>query len=172
MTNGAGSILAEYGSVTGDIHITTNSLRKELESKVRGSHQMSTRSKDVTMHSQQVGREFYDKTTQEFRASSMFYINSREGNFDNDEVDVVPVPEEIQAKRARLESQAKEVNLQKAKETLALHQVSRKWVVGKNCTVLPSDREFLQRTLGCNGSLSAMNLHLGKFPGKLTLSTT
>ena len=107
MTNGAGSILREYGDVTGDSGITTNDLRKELETKVQSTHGMALRSKIVTQHSTAVGDKFYDQSAQEYRASAMHYFNTQEGIITVDQPNE-DVSEEVAQKRRRLDEKSKE----------------------------------------------------------------
>lgn len=169
MTTGRGSILHEFSLVTG-VDVTSNSFRRELETKVKSSHEMRLRSKAVTQHSSEVGEAYYETTNAEFRASAMMYINQNEGNLNVPLLENETVSEEVAAKRARYDEAAKKTSLEKAKEILKQTKASRNLDIGKNCKIKPNDREYLQETFGANGVLSSLQLHKGKFPGNAKIS--
>ena len=158
--------LKEYEKVTELSNVTTNTFRKAMEPKIQGEHQMKTRSKDISSHSDQTGSKYYDNSAQMFRASAMHFINDGEIDYEAE----TSVPDDVAAKRRRLDEEGLKVSLENAKTKIKKDPAKRNVTLGKNCKVIPADRWFMQRAFGEGGAFSDLQFHAGKFPGLFVYS--
>ena len=156
------AMLREYQQVTGLSNVTTNTFRKAMEPKIQGDHKMKTRSKDISSHSEETGSKYYDNSSQMFRASALHHINDGEVDYK----DETPIPEEVAAKRRRLDLEGQKTSLDKAKTKIKKDPAKRNCTPGKNCKVVSADRWFLQRAFCDGGAFSYLKFHVGLFPGK------
>ena len=163
--NRKGSMLAEYGKVTGVDWCTATSLRRSLAPHIQRNPEMQTRSKAVAQHSAAVDSKYYDRSEGAARAGALYHILNKEVDSASliDDSGVTP---EIRAKRKKIEEEDNDAKVQKAMETVK-RSTSKKVQLGKNCKVAPSDRQFLQDSLGKDGKYSDMLLSLRKFPGRV-----
>ena len=155
------AMLKEYEKVTGLSNVTTNTFRKAMEPMIQGDQRMKTRSKDISSHSEQTGSKYYDNSSQMFRASAMHFINDDEVSYEAE----TPVPENVAAKRRKLDAEGQKTSLDKAKAKIQKDPAKRNCTPGKNCKVISSDRWFLQRVFAEDGAFSNLKLHVGVFPG-------
>ena len=163
--NRKGSMLAEFGKVTGVDWCTATSLRRSLAPHIQRNPEMQTRSKAVAQHSAAVDSKYYDRSEGAARAGALYHILNKEVDSASliDDSGVTP---EIRAKRKKIEEEDNDAKVQKAMETVK-RSTSKKVQLGKNCKVAPSDRQFLQDSLGKDGKYSDMLLSLRKFPGRV-----
>ena len=158
-----GSILEEFGDVTGVEWMTATSLRRSLEPAIQGNHAMKMRSKSIAQHSAATGSKHYDRTDPEVRAAAMHFIGTQDGS--DKPTSKEEISDEVAKKRARIEKEddaakisAAVANVQKEKD--------RKVQLGKNCNLLPKDRRFLQKELSKGGKYHKFLNSLDKFPSK------
>ena len=163
--NRKGSMLAEYGKVTGVDWCTATSLRRSLAPHIQRNSEMQTRAKAVGQHSAAVDSKYYDTSDRAARAGAMFHILNQEVDSASliDDSGVTP---EILAKRRKIEDEDNMSKINKAMETVK-RSVSKNVQLGKNCKVAPSDRQFLQDSLSKSGKFSDMLSSLRKFPGRV-----
>ena len=157
------AMLNEYAKVTGLKNVTVNTFRRAIEPQIQGDHKMKTRSKDISSHSEQTGSKYYDESASQFRCAAMHYLN--EGEVEDETQTSEHVPDEIKAKRLKLDEEGQRANLEKAKLKVEKDPTKRKATTGKSCSVVPADRAFMQSAFGKDGVYSDLNFHAGKFPG-------
>ena len=153
MKRNKGSILEEYGKVTGVEAPTTTGIRRTVESHVQSDHNMRTRSKAITQHSAAVGDKHYHKVAPEIRAAALHRINQVERiEIKSQE----PLSKEVAAKRARLNAGDFETAAANAREVLRKSKRNENIKVGARCKVAPSHRSYLQSVFGAGGELSGV----------------
>ena len=157
-----GSILEEYGKVTGVDAPTTTGIRRTVDSHVQSDHNMRTRSKAITQHSAAVGDKHYHKVAPEIRAAALHRINQVEGIEIQSQS---PLSKEVAAKRARLNAGDFETAAANAREVLRKSKRNENIKVGARCKVAPSDRSYLQSVFGAGGELSGVFDITKPFPG-------
>ena len=167
MQNRKGSILEEFGLVTNIGWCTQTSLRRSLEPSIQGNEVMRTRSKSIAQHSAATGSKHYDRTEPEFRAAAMHYIGTQDGS-NVPSTSRVEITEEVAAKRARLEEEDNNAKISQALENVQKSK-KRNFTLGKNCKLLPEDREFLQNAFSKGGKFGQFLAPFEKFPSKYLL---
>ena len=165
ISNRQGSILEEYARVNNIHGLTATTLCQTLEPYVQSSHSMSTRSKNVTSHSQQVGEKFYDQSQSQFRLSSLHFVGHQEGILGGpDNAAEEGEDYETQEKRRKLDEEDNKKAKELAREVLRKTKVNRQVTLGKTCNLLPKNRTYLQELFSSSGALSHLGLHENKFP--------
>ena len=157
------AILQEYEKVTG-VKATTNTFRKQMEPIIQSDQAMKTRSKDISSHSENTGRKYYDASGSQFRASSMHFINDVPAAATKNDTGPY-IPEEVAAKRMKMDEEGQRIKVQNARKTLLKDPANRNVTLGPNCRVPPGDRQYLQEAFAKGGTCSSLNLYAGKFPG-------
>ena len=161
------AILREYAEITNTAVPTTNTFRKAMEPKIQSEEALKVRSKDIASHSSDTGSKFYDRSAPQFRCSAMQFINQ-----DCEEVDEAggsSVPDNVSAKRQKLDEDGKKARMQKAKNKLKKDPTKRNVTLGKNCKVKPADRQFMQVAFSRGGCFDGHKFFSGKFPGTKAL---
>ena len=165
MSNKKGSMMHEYGEVTGSDFINQTAIRRTLEPKIQTNEIMKTRSKAIAQHTVGVGQKYYDTTAPAFRGVSLHLINEAEGTnrlIHEDE----DVPDDIAAKRLKLDESDKAANLvnaQKVLEENAMKVVKRKKAGNKMDS---DDRNYLQNAFASGGDFEGFFNSFSKFPGR------
>ena len=164
MSNKKGSIMSEYGEVTGLDFINQTAIRRTLEPKIQTNEILKTRSKAIAQHTVGVGQKYYDATAPAFRGVSMHLINEAEGTnkLIEEEEDV---PEDIAAKRLKLDESDKAANLVNAHKVLEENatKVIRRNKAGNKMS--SDDRDFLQKAFASGGDFEGFFNDFSKFPG-------
>ena len=163
MKNQKGSILEEFGRVTGVDDPTTTGLRRTVDAHVQTDYNMKLRSKAITQHSSEVGEKHYHKVAPEIRASALHHINIIEG------VEIQtkkPLTKETALKRAKLNDGDRETAAANAREVLRKSKRNVNVKVGGRCNLDPKDRIYLQKDVfGVNGELCGVFDYKKTFPG-------
>ena len=159
--------LKEFSEVTQTLKATTNTFRKAMEPKIQSDQMLKTRSQVVASHDARTGSKYYDHSKSQFRASAMHFLNP-EANIDDNET--AEVPEEVKAKRLKMDQEGQKAKLEKAREKLKKDPSKRNVTLGKNCKVRPESRVYMQKAFSDGGVFSHFGFSVGKFPGiKTTL---
>ena len=165
MAKKKGSILEEYGEVTGLDFITQTAIRRTMEPRIQSDPILKPRSKTIAQHDVGVGQKYYDATAPAFRGVTMHLINEAEGTnkLVEEEEDV---PEDVVAKRMRLDETDRAANVANAKKFLqedANKNVKRNKAGNKMSS---EDRDFLQTVFSAGGDYEGVFNGFSKFPGK------
>lgn len=160
-----GSIIEEYGLVTGVNFPTATAVRRTVDHHVQTNSKMTLRSSQIAQHSQDVGSKHYHPSKDELRASAMHFINKAEGvEIKKSE----PVSEEVIIKRAKLNAGDKATAMANAQEVLRKSAKGRNIKLGGRCKLLPDDRAYLQNVFskgGEHGGVFEKNQQfIGEFP--------
>ena len=162
LNNYRGSLLDKFSKATGQKHVTSNSLRRAAEPIIQNSPELLKHSKDINNHSSAVGDKFYNKRKSDMRASLLHRLSVKESSTSKVAHD--DVSEELKAKRAKLDHAENEMAIEEAKKVLR-KKTSRKVELGRNCKVLPVDREYIQKLFIQDDFRKALGLSLEeKFP--------
>ena len=113
---GKGSILYNFGLVTGLENFCLKMLRKASESVIQSSEDLSSNTKDLNSHSKRVGQESYDRMRGSRRIVYLTNLSKDEGcptlRMDK------PVDETQQKKREERDKKNKDLMIKKAEEYL------------------------------------------------------
>ena len=155
------AMLKEYATVTGTTKATTNTFRRAMEPAIQSNQDLKTRSKDIASHSETTGAKYYDASAPQFRAAAVHFINDGEFEYESQSV----VPEDIAAKRIKLDQEGQKSSLDKAKKKIGKDKSKRNVTLGSNCKVAPAHRVFMQESFSKDGPFSGFGFFKGKFPG-------
>ncbi len=167
LVNKKGSLMAEFGEITGIDWCTQTSLRRSLEKPIQSNEAMKTRSKTIAQHSAAIGSKYYDRTAEEFRAAAMHHIGTQDGSAGPSGSKRVQeeVSDELAAKRKRMKKEDEQAKITHALENVQKHK-KRNMKLGKTCKVLPDSRLFLQTSLSKDGKYGRFLAEYSKFPSK------
>ena len=162
------AMLKEYATVTGTTKATTNTFRRAMEPAIQSNQDLKTRSKDIASHSETTGAKYYDASAPQFRAAAVHYLN--DGEFEYEYASQSFVPEEVAAKRIKLDQEGQKSSLEKARKKISKDKSKRNVTLGSNCKVLPAHRVFMQESFSKDGPFSGFGFFKGKFPGDYLLN--
>lgn len=134
-----GSLLEKFGKVCGIEKATTNSLRRAAETQIQNSPIMKQSVEKLQLHSNAVGLQYYDKTTQNVRASFVSQLSNMESPHKSSQ----DVPSEVKKRRLEMDDKDKEVVVKEAEKLLKQSKLKRKLPRSKTNKVLPVERELM-----------------------------
>ena len=160
--NVSGSLLEKLGDVCGIQNATVTSFRRAAEGKVQASSVMKKFSKQLQHHSADVGRNFYDKTGTNTRASFVYQVSE----IESPQKSVDPIPEDILKRRVTRQRNDRITVLKKAKSVLEDDKFKKMMHRSKKNQILFEERVFLRQLLLDN----YLPIKRNKLPGNI-LST-
>ena len=164
MINSKGSILREFGEVTGVDHVTHTSVRRSYEPRIQSTKVLRSNSKAITQHSVEVGEKIYNKLNPELRVATMEHIN------EQDQANRITVTEDDSSgdnsTKRRLLEENDVVTARKRALTLINEVASNTKVKrGSRCKVLKDERIYISRLFTTGGKFGDSLSQFDVLPG-------
>ena len=141
--NVPGSLLEKLGAVCGIQNATVTSFRRAAEGKVQSSSVMKEFSKQIQHHSADVGRNYYDKTGTNTRASFVYQVSEIESPKKSADT----ISEDVLEMRVTRQRNDRATVLKKAKSVLEDDKLKKMIHRSKKNQILYKEREFLKPLL-------------------------
>ena len=156
-------MLQEYGKVTGIEYVSQNVIRRSLEPHVQGNPELRAMNTAIVNHSVNVSKRHYDSTDAIARSSALHYVSQQEFGQSQDK-DQEDEDEEIVSKRARLEREDEQANVERARSILK-KKVNTNISVGPRVKLTPVNRLWIQEKFSKGGKFEDELKPYQKFPG-------